>query len=52
LTDKLLIKRRSKPQTLFKKTSTRNFETAKGAPMFADIPKNAPKEEDSQMEDA
>lgn len=31
--------RRSKPQTLFQKTSTRSFEAAKGQPMFADIPK-------------
>lgn len=30
---------RSKPQTLFQKTSTRSFEAAKGQPMFADIPK-------------
>jgi hypothetical protein len=45
---------RSKPQTLFKKTSSKNFEAAKGgALMFADIPKNAPKEdEDTKMQDA
>jgi hypothetical protein len=30
---------RSKPQTLFKKTSSKNFESAKGTAMFADIPK-------------
>ncbi|KAF1995107.1 hypothetical protein P154DRAFT_500773 [Amniculicola lignicola CBS 123094] len=30
---------KSKPTTLFKKTSTKNFETAKGAAMFADMPK-------------
>ncbi|KAF2012669.1 hypothetical protein BU24DRAFT_395728 [Aaosphaeria arxii CBS 175.79] len=36
--------KKSKPQTLFKKTSTKNFESSKasGAAMFADIPKNAP----------
>ena len=31
--------RSSKPQTLFKKTSSRNYETSKGTAMFADIPK-------------
>jgi hypothetical protein len=31
--------RRSKPQTLFKKTSSKNFESSKGTVMFADIPK-------------
>ncbi|OAL02777.1 hypothetical protein IQ06DRAFT_292090 [Phaeosphaeriaceae sp. SRC1lsM3a] len=31
--------KKSKPQTLFKKTSSKNFETAKGTAMFADIPK-------------
>ncbi|KAF2715187.1 hypothetical protein K504DRAFT_336723, partial [Pleomassaria siparia CBS 279.74] len=40
------ISKKSKPQTLFKKTSTKNFESAKGA-MFADIPKkDSVKEED------
>ena len=40
---------RSKPQTLFKKTSSKNFESAKGTAMFADIPKaNGPKEEGAQ----
>ncbi|KAH6024939.1 hypothetical protein HBI83_070470 [Parastagonospora nodorum] len=29
----------SKPQTLFKKTSSRNYETSKGTALFADIPK-------------
>ncbi|KAF3053330.1 hypothetical protein E8E11_011072 [Didymella keratinophila] len=33
------ILKKSKPQTLFQKTSTRSFEAAKGQPMFADIPK-------------
>ncbi|KAH7390566.1 hypothetical protein BKA66DRAFT_459223 [Pyrenochaeta sp. MPI-SDFR-AT-0127] len=32
--------KKSKPQTLFKKTSSKNFESAKGTAMFADIPKN------------
>lgn len=42
---------RSKPQTLFKKTSTKNFESAtKGGAMFADIPKDAPKEKDEDTE--
>ncbi|KAH8724742.1 hypothetical protein GQ44DRAFT_827144 [Phaeosphaeriaceae sp. PMI808] len=31
----------SRPQTLFKKTSSKNFESAKGGAMFADIPKKA-----------
>lgn len=31
---------RSKPQTLFKKTSAKNYESSKGTAMFADIPKN------------
>jgi hypothetical protein len=30
---------RSKPQTLFKKASSKNVEAAKGTAMFADIPK-------------
>ncbi|KAF2999336.1 hypothetical protein E8E13_005491 [Curvularia kusanoi] len=33
------IMKKSKPQTLFQKTSTRSFEAAKNQPMFADIPK-------------
>jgi hypothetical protein len=39
---------RSKPQTLFKKTSSKNFESAKGSAMFADIPKKATPEEDAE----
>ncbi|KAJ4318746.1 hypothetical protein N0V94_004260 [Neodidymelliopsis sp. IMI 364377] len=35
------IMKKSKPQTLFQKTSTKSFEAAKGQPMFADIPKKA-----------
>ncbi|KAJ4991740.1 hypothetical protein SVAN01_02855 [Stagonosporopsis vannaccii] len=35
------IMKKSKPQTLFQKTSTRSFEAAKGQPMFADIPKKS-----------
>jgi len=31
---------RSKPQTLFKKTSARNYESSKGTALFADIPNN------------
>ncbi|KAJ4366902.1 hypothetical protein N0V83_007431 [Neocucurbitaria cava] len=31
--------KKSKPATLFKKTSSKNFESAKGTAMFADIPK-------------
>ncbi|KAF1940921.1 hypothetical protein EJ02DRAFT_213335 [Clathrospora elynae] len=31
--------KKSKPQTLFKKTSAKNYETSKGTAMFADIPK-------------
>lgn len=31
---------RSRPQTLFKKTSSKNFESAKGTAMFADISKD------------
>lgn len=52
------MRNRSKPQTLFQKTSTKNFESAKGGLMFADIPKNAPaqkkevEEEDTEMADA
>ncbi|KAF2273794.1 uncharacterized protein EI97DRAFT_435716 [Westerdykella ornata] len=43
--------KKSKPQTLFKKTSTKNFETAsKGGAMFADIPKAAPEEKDEDAE--
>lgn len=30
---------RSKPQTLFKSTSSKKIESAKGTAMFADIPK-------------
>jgi hypothetical protein len=39
--------KRSKPQTLFKKTSTKSFEGSKGSGilMFADIPKADAKEE-------
>lgn len=40
-TMKALTLFRSKPQTLFQKTSTRSFEAAKGQPMFADIPKKS-----------
>ncbi|KAH7122587.1 hypothetical protein B0J11DRAFT_569377 [Dendryphion nanum] len=40
------VMKKSKPQTLFKKTSTKNFESAKGAAMFADIPKAPIKEEE------
>ncbi|KAF1851129.1 uncharacterized protein K460DRAFT_302972 [Cucurbitaria berberidis CBS 394.84] len=32
--------KKSKPQTLFKKTSSKNFESSKGTAMFADIPKD------------
>ncbi|PSN71186.1 hypothetical protein BS50DRAFT_570588 [Corynespora cassiicola Philippines] len=39
--------KKSKPQTLFKKTSSKNFEAAKGAPMFADIPKEETKPSES-----
>ncbi|KAJ4334941.1 hypothetical protein N0V95_009032 [Ascochyta clinopodiicola] len=35
------IMKKSKPQTLFQKTSTKSFEAAKGQPMFADIPTKA-----------
>ncbi|KAF2128643.1 hypothetical protein P153DRAFT_397691 [Dothidotthia symphoricarpi CBS 119687] len=45
------VMKKSKPQTLFKKTSSKNFDTAKGASMFADIPKNSPKE-DEKMDEA
>jgi hypothetical protein len=31
---------------LFKKTSSKNFESAKGIAMFADVPKKATAEED------
>ncbi|KAG9196157.1 hypothetical protein G6011_01278 [Alternaria panax] len=39
--------KKSKPQTLFKKTGAKNFESSKGSGrlMFADIPKNDAKEE-------
>lgn len=37
---------RAKPQTLFKKTSTKNFQAARSGAMFADIPKDTPKEVD------
>ncbi|KAF2733522.1 hypothetical protein EJ04DRAFT_513164 [Polyplosphaeria fusca] len=42
------VMKKSKPQTLFKKTSTKNFETAKNTNtnMFADIPKETLKEAD------
>ena len=36
----MLIEFRQKPQTLFARTSSKNFEAAKGAAMFADIPKD------------
>ncbi|KAF2174475.1 hypothetical protein K469DRAFT_708713 [Zopfia rhizophila CBS 207.26] len=39
------VVKKSKPQTLFKKTSSKNFEAAKGASMFADIPKDNPTDE-------
>jgi len=42
--------RRSKPQTLFKKTSSKNFESAKGTPMFADIPKTTVPEDEKAEE--
>ncbi|CAO2649367.1 Nn.00g067520.m01.CDS01 [Neocucurbitaria sp. VM-36] len=32
--------KKSKPQTLFKKTSSKKIESAKGTAMFADIPKD------------
>jgi hypothetical protein len=35
----------SRPQTLFKKTSSKKFESSKGAAMFADLPKAATKDE-------
>ena len=40
---------RSKPQTLFKKTSAKNYESSKGSGtlMFADIPKKDAKQEDA-----
>jgi hypothetical protein len=41
---------RSKPQTLFRKTSSKNFESAKGAAMFADIPKKPAAEEKTEAE--
>ncbi|ORY00320.1 hypothetical protein BCR34DRAFT_618649 [Clohesyomyces aquaticus] len=41
------INKKAKPQTLFKKTSTKNFETSKGAAMFADIPKDIPAEDEN-----
>jgi hypothetical protein len=31
-------KHRSKPQTLFQTTSSKNHESSKGASMFADVP--------------
>ncbi|KAF2790278.1 hypothetical protein K505DRAFT_327691 [Melanomma pulvis-pyrius CBS 109.77] len=40
--------KKSKPQTLFKKTSSKNFESAKGAAMFADIPKDKAVEESTE----
>ncbi|KAF2750283.1 hypothetical protein M011DRAFT_474742 [Sporormia fimetaria CBS 119925] len=48
--------RGSKPQTLFKKTSTKNFEASNGGgPMFADIKKDTPaptaEEEDDKMQE-
>ncbi|KAF2854240.1 hypothetical protein T440DRAFT_388176 [Plenodomus tracheiphilus IPT5] len=39
--------KKSKPQTLFKKTSSKNHESSKGTAMFADIPKNDVVKEDS-----
>ena len=36
---------RQKPQTLFARTSSKNIEAAKGANMFADIPKDKTTEE-------
>ncbi|KAF2253833.1 hypothetical protein BU26DRAFT_548203 [Trematosphaeria pertusa] len=39
------VAKKSRPQTLFKSTSSKNFEAAKGAAMFADIPKDNPKDE-------
>ncbi|KAF2474072.1 uncharacterized protein BDR25DRAFT_301571 [Lindgomyces ingoldianus] len=40
------VMKKSKPQTLFKKTSSKNFEAASamGTAMFADIPKEDPKD--------
>jgi hypothetical protein len=43
---------RSKPQTLFKKTSTKNHESLTGSPMFADIPKEVSKQDESPAEGA
>ncbi|KAJ4354013.1 uncharacterized protein N0V89_005745 [Didymosphaeria variabile] len=43
------ITKKTKPQTLFKSTSSKNFESAKGAAMFADIPK---KEQDASKAEA
>ncbi|KAH7074384.1 hypothetical protein BKA63DRAFT_443353 [Paraphoma chrysanthemicola] len=40
--------KKSKPQTLFKKTSSKNFESAKGTAMFADIPKKTTPESDKE----
>ncbi|KAF2262093.1 hypothetical protein CC78DRAFT_535143 [Lojkania enalia] len=40
------VMKKAKPQTLFKKTSTKNFETAKSGALFADIPRDTPKEVD------
>ncbi|KAL1608392.1 hypothetical protein SLS60_003333 [Paraconiothyrium brasiliense] len=42
------ITKKAKPQTLFKSTSSKNFESAKGAIMFADIPK---KDQDASKEE-
>ncbi|KAF2205170.1 hypothetical protein GQ43DRAFT_477626 [Delitschia confertaspora ATCC 74209] len=44
------VMQKSKPKTLFAKTSTKNFEAAKGASMFADIPKDKTLEEDRMQE--
>ncbi|KAF2114897.1 hypothetical protein BDV96DRAFT_646764 [Lophiotrema nucula] len=43
--------KKAKPQTLFKKTSTKNFETATKTTMFADIPKDTPKEDEENKEE-
>jgi len=42
--------RRSKPQTLFKKTSSKNFESSKSTPMFTDIPKKTVPEDEKAEE--
>ncbi|KAF2028987.1 hypothetical protein EK21DRAFT_90204 [Setomelanomma holmii] len=40
--------KKSKPQTLFKKTSSKNFESAKGTAMFADVPKKTTPESEKE----